>query len=358
MMTANGATIRRLTGTEAEAALPALAAILVDAVASGASVNFLAGCDEAQAASFWRGQLPGIADGSRILLVAVVDEAIIGTVVIAIAHQQNSPFRAEVGKMLVHSTMRGRGIGRQLLAAAEQTALDAGRTLLMLDTEAGSAGERLYRACGWTVLGTVPDFCLANDGSLVDSTYFYKHLVPAKGLAPRHEAASSVRGRATIRPAGPGDLPAILAIYNEAVETTTAIWNWTKVDLANRRAWFEARTSQGYPILIAEGEERRVVGYASFGDWRPFEGYLHTVEHSVYVAAGARGKGLGAALLAALVEEARRLGKHVMLGGIEAGNEASHALHRKLGFVETARMPEVGRKFDRWLELVFMQKML
>jgi phosphinothricin acetyltransferase len=357
-MNANGATIRRLTGTEAEAALPALAAILVDAVASGASVNFLAGCDEAQAASFWRGQLPGIADGSRILLVAVVGEAIIGTVVITLAHQQNSPFRAEIGKMLVLSSMRGRGIGRQLLAAAEQIALDAGRTLLMLDTEAGSAGERLYRACGWTVLGTVPDFCLANDGSLVASVYFYKHLAPAKALAPRREVVPSVLGRAAVRPARPGDLPAILAIYNEAVETTTAIWNWTKVDLANRRAWFDARTSQGYPVLVAEGGEGRALAYASFGDWRPFEGYLHTVEHSVYVAAEARGNGLGADLLTALIEEARRRGKHVMLGGIEAGNAASLALHRKLGFLETARMPEVGRKFDRWLDLVFMQKML
>ena len=149
-----------------------------------------------------------------------------------------------------------------------------------------------------------------------------------------------------------------MAIYNEAVETTTAIWNWTKVDLANRRAWFEARTSQGYPVLVAGGEGGGALAYASFGDWRPFDGYLHTVEHSVYVAAEARGRGLGAALLAALVEEARHLGKHVMLGGIEAGNEASLALHRKLGFVETARMPEVGRKFDRWLDLVFMQKML
>jgi phosphinothricin acetyltransferase len=364
-MTANGTTIRRLTGTEAEVALPALAAILIDAVASGASVNFLAGCDEAQATSFWRGQLPGIADGSRILLVAETGATIVGTVVITLAHQQNSPFRAEVGKMLVHSFERGRGIGRQLLAAAEQTALDAGRTLLMLDTEAGSAGERLYRACGWTVLGTVPDFCLANDGSLVASVYFYKHLAPAKAqldpakpLAPRPEAARSVLGRAAVRPARPGDLPTILAIYNEAVETTTAIWNWTKVDLANRRAWFDARAGQGYPVLVAEGDEGRVLAYASFGDWRPFDGYLHTVEHSVYVAADARGRGLGAVLLASLVEEARRLGKHVILGGIEAGNTASLALHRKLGFVETARMPGVGRKFDRWLDLVFMQKML
>jgi phosphinothricin acetyltransferase len=357
-MSANGATIRRLTGIEAEAALPELAAILVDAVASGASVNFLAGCDEVQASSFWRGQIPGVADGSRILLVAETGAGIVGTVVITLAHQQNSPFRAEVGKMLVHSSLRGRGIGRQLLAAAEQAALEVGRTLLMLDTEEGSAGERLYRACGWTVLGTVPDFCLACDGSLAASVYFYKHLAPARALAPHREAASSRPGPAAVRPARPDDLPAILAIYNEAVETTTAVWNWSKVDLANRRAWFEARRGQGYPVLVAEDEAGGAIAYASFGDWRPFDGYLHTVEHSIYVAPGARRRGIGAALLGALVEEARRLDKHVMLGGIEAGNEASLALHRRLGFVETARMPEVGRKFDRWLDLVFLQKRL
>jgi L-amino acid N-acyltransferase YncA len=160
-----------------------------------------------------------------------------------------------------------------------------------------------------------------------------------------------------IRPATVDDLPAILAIYNDAVTTTTAIWNWGEVDLANRRDWFDGRARQGYPILVAD-VDGTAGAYASFGDWRPFEGYVHTVEHSVYVAAHARQKGLGAALLGALIEEARHLDKHVMLGGIDVTNAASLALHRRFGFVETARMPEVGRKFGRWLDLVFMQKIL
>ena len=162
---------------------------------------------------------------------------------------------------------------------------------------------------------------------------------------------------AVIRPAARTDLPAILAIYNDAVVNSTAIWNWSPVDLANREAWFEARAAQGYPILVAD-LGTGAVAYASFGDWRPFDGYRHTVEHSVYVAGEARGIGLGLTLLDGLVEEARRLGKHVMLGGIDATNAASLALHRKAGFIETARMPQVGRKFDRWLDLVFMQRML
>ena len=162
---------------------------------------------------------------------------------------------------------------------------------------------------------------------------------------------------AIIRPAADADLPAILAIYNDAVARTTAIWNDTPADLANRRAWFFARAAQGYPVLVAE-EDALVVGYGSFGDFRPFEGYRFTVEHSVYVAEGVRRRGIASALLASLEERARAMGKHVMVAGIAADNDASLRLHARLGFVETGRMSEVGFKFGRWLDLVLMQKAL
>lgn len=158
----------------------------------------------------------------------------------------------------------------------------------------------------------------------------------------------------TIRDAEAGDLPAILAIYNDAVLTTTAIWNDAVADLASRRAWWEARTKQGYPVLVA-AEAGGVLGYASFGDFRAFDGYRFTVENSVYVASDARRRGIASALLVPLIERARALGKHVMVAGIAGDNEVSIRLHRRLGFVETARMPEVGYKFGRWLDLVFMQ---
>ena len=160
-----------------------------------------------------------------------------------------------------------------------------------------------------------------------------------------------------IRPAAEADLSAILAIYNDAVAKTTAIWNDRQVDLANRHAWFLARVAQGFPILVAE-EDALAVGYGTFGDFRPFEGYRFTVEHSVYVAEGVRRRGIASALIAALEERARALGKHVMVGGIAADNEASLRLHERLGFVETGRLPEVGFKFGRWLDLVLMQKRL
>ncbi|MBF8778995.1 N-acetyltransferase [Pseudomonas fulva] len=163
--------------------------------------------------------------------------------------------------------------------------------------------------------------------------------------------------RYQIRDALAEDVPGILAIYNDAVRNTTAIWNETPVDLANRQAWFEARAAHGYPILVAV-DDSGVLGYASFGDWRPFEGFRYSVEHSLYVRDDQRGRGLGFALMQALIERARGRGKHVMVAAIERGNAASIRLHERLGFEVTGQMPQVGVKFGRWLDLTFMQLVL
>jgi len=161
-----------------------------------------------------------------------------------------------------------------------------------------------------------------------------------------------------IRDALPADLPAIRDIYNEAALNTTAIWNEQAVDLANRQAWLSARQSQGYPVLVIVDADENVLGYASFGDWRPFDGYRYTVEHSVYVCSDQRGNGLGPRLMTALIERARTCGKHVMVAAIESGNAASIRLHERAGFVTTGQMPQVGTKFGRWLDLTFMQLVL
>lgn len=160
-----------------------------------------------------------------------------------------------------------------------------------------------------------------------------------------------------IRFANEADLPALLAIYNDAVENTLAIWNETLVDLENRREWLENRNRDGFPVLVAE-REGQVTGYASYGPFRPFEGFRHSSELSVYVANDARGGGIGRALLAKLVEEARERKVHVLVAGIEAGNAASIALHKSQGFEEGGTLKQVGRKFGRWLDLTFMQKIL
>ncbi len=161
-----------------------------------------------------------------------------------------------------------------------------------------------------------------------------------------------------IRDAAEADLPALRNIFNDAVLNTTAIWMDNVVDLANRQAWFAARAQQGYPILVTENAAGEVVGYASFGDWRPFDGFCHTVEHSVYIRADQRGKGLGPQLLTALIERAKACDKHVMVAAIESGNAASIGLHQRLGFAITGQMPQVGCKFGRWLDLTFMQLIL
>ena len=157
-----------------------------------------------------------------------------------------------------------------------------------------------------------------------------------------------------VRPATPDDLPAILAIYNDAVLNTTAIWNETPVDLDNRIAWFEGRTARNQPVLVAEWDGE-VIGYASYGDWRAFEGFRHTMEHSVYVRTDRKGRGTGLRLMEALIIAATGRGVHVLIGCIEAENAASIRLHEKLGFRPVGRFSEVGQKFGHWLDLACME---
>lgn len=159
-----------------------------------------------------------------------------------------------------------------------------------------------------------------------------------------------------IRDAGQADIPGITAIYNDAVVNTTAIWNETEVDHENRRQWLAARRQAGYPVLVAvDAGTDAVLGYASFGDWRAFDGYRHTVEHSVYVHREHRGRGIGEALMGELIGRARGLGKHVMVAGIDASNDGSIRLHEKLGFEQVGHLKQVGTKFGKWLDLAFLQ---
>jgi L-amino acid N-acyltransferase len=161
-----------------------------------------------------------------------------------------------------------------------------------------------------------------------------------------------------IRDAVPADLPAILAIYNDVVANSTAIYSVAPSTLEERRAWFDARRASGFPVLVcASGAE--VLGYSSFGEWRgAWAGYRHTVEHSVHVRADRRGAGLGQRLVEALFPLAAAKGMHVMIGAIDAANDGSIRFHKRLGFAEAGHFREVGRKFDRWLDLVFMQRFL
>lgn len=161
----------------------------------------------------------------------------------------------------------------------------------------------------------------------------------------------------SVRDATEADLPGILDIYNEAIRSTLAVFTEQETTLDERRSWFRQRTGAGYPILVAE-TAGRVLGFSTFGDFRAWPGYRHTVEHSVYVHSDARRHGLGAALVTPLLDRAEALDKHVIIAGIEAANTASIALHERIGFERIGVMREVGEKFGRWLDLLFMQKIL
>lgn len=160
-----------------------------------------------------------------------------------------------------------------------------------------------------------------------------------------------------IRDAGSDDLPAILAIYNDVIATSTAVYSDTPATLDDRMAWWCARAGQGYPVLVAT-DATGVIGFASFGDFRSWPGYRFSVEHSVHVRQDCRGKGIGTRLMMPLIERATALGKHVMIAGVDADNAASLRFHERLGFERVAHFRQVGFKFGRWLDLVFLQRYL
>ena len=160
-----------------------------------------------------------------------------------------------------------------------------------------------------------------------------------------------------IRDAREADLAAMLAIYNDAVLTTTAVYDYNPRSSEQQAAWFKAKKDQGLPVLVAE-DGGTVIGFASYGPFRPWPAYLHSVENSLYVAPEKRGLGIGSALLPALIQRAAERGLHTMIAGIDATNEASLRLHAKFGFERVAQFREVGWKFERWLDLTFLQLML
>jgi phosphinothricin acetyltransferase len=159
---------------------------------------------------------------------------------------------------------------------------------------------------------------------------------------------------AVVREAGEKDLPVILAIHNAAATDTTSLWDVDPGDLYDRVECQQSGVTDGWPVLVAEWDAT-IAGYASYGPWRHQAGYTHTVEISLFVDEQYRRRGIGGALLDKLVARARKADLHVMLAGIESSNTAAVSLHEKVGFQIVAQMPEVGWKFDRWLDLTLMQ---
>ncbi|WP_326543771.1 GNAT family N-acetyltransferase [Pseudorhodoferax sp.] len=153
-----------------------LAELLVDCVAGGASVSFMHPLSLERAAGFWQGVADGVARGERALLVAEDAAGIAGTVQLVLAQPENQPHRADLAKMLVHRRARRLGLGEALMRAAEATAKDCGKTLLVLDTADGSDAERLYRRLGWQSCGVIPGYALWPQGGPCATHYFYRSL--------------------------------------------------------------------------------------------------------------------------------------------------------------------------------------
>lgn len=161
----------------------------------------------------------------------------------------------------------------------------------------------------------------------------------------------------TIRKATEADIQPMLDIYNEIIENTTAVFQYDLHTFEMRKEWFEQKQKENFPVFVAE-ENSEVIGFSTFGQFRNWQAYKYTVENSVYVKTDQRSKGIGKLLLQPLIDAASQMNLHTIIAGIVADNEASIALHKQFGFVEVAYFKEVGYKFDKWLDLKFLQLML
>jgi len=150
------------------------------------------------------------------------------------------------------------------------------------------------------------------------------------------------------------DFEQVMAIYNEVIRNTTAVYSDAEFDAASGRIWFESKLSSGFPCVVAR-DAAGVAGFGAFGTFRAWPCYRHSVEHSVHVRADRRGQGVGRALLRELMARAATMGKHVMVAAIDTENAASIRLHESMGFSHVGHFREVGFKFGRWLDLEFLQ---
>ncbi len=170
--------------------------------------------------------------------------------------------------------------------------------------------------------------------------------------------AGGSRSEVIVRAAEAADGAAMLAIFNHAVANTTAVFQSTPRTAAEQERWFAQARELDMPVLVAALADGRVVGFAACSPFRKWPGYRYSVESSVYVAPEAQRRGVGAALLSTLIAEVRAKGVHAIIAGVDAHNVASLRLHERLGFVRVGYLREVGHKFGRWLDLIFLERIV
>ncbi|MEY4156540.1 MAG: hypothetical protein RJB64_1261 [Pseudomonadota bacterium] len=152
--------------------------------------------------------------------------------------------------------------------------------------------------------------------------------------------------------------PAILAIFNEAIVNSTALYDYQPRPLESMKAWFDTKQQGNFPVIGLEDSQGQLLAFGSYGTFRAWPAYKYTAEHSVYVHRDHRGRGLGLEVMRALIESARQRDLHALVGGIDATNTASIALHQRLGFQHVGTLPQVGFKLGRWLDLALYQLLL
>jgi len=150
----------------------------------------------------------------------------------------------------------------------------------------------------------------------------------------------------------------ILAIFNDAIINSTALYDYKPRTLEIMAAWFDGKVKGNYPVIGIENDAGDLMGFGSYGAFRAFPAYKYSVEHSVYVDARFRGKGIGKRLVQEIIAAAQRQNFHILVGGIDATNAVSIRLHESLGFVHCGTIRQAGFKFGRWLDLAFYQLIL
>jgi GNAT superfamily N-acetyltransferase len=322
-------TIRTLDAIEASARSGELADILLDCVAGGASVSFMADMNRAEALAFWGRVAEGVADGQRILLVAESAGRLLGTVQVMAAGTPNQPHRSDLAKMLVHRDGRNRGIGAALLRAAEAASLKAGWWLMVLDTVDDSAGHRLYTRGGWTRVGLIPDYALWPNGRLCATVYFYKDVRPQVPVVVAQETPDQAEVAAFL---------AASEAYSAALYPPES----------NHMLPLDALLDPSVRFFVA----RRNGVALGCGGVQLADEYAELKRF--FVSEAARGLGVGKALLNATEATTRTAGVPVLRLETGVYSAAALALYRKSGFRPCEAFPPYAPDPMS----VFMQKIL
>lgn len=282
--------------------------------------------------------------------VAGLDGTVVGFVVVSVVDDC-----AHVEELAVVPSAGRRGIGGRLLDVVAGWASGEGLAGVTLTTFRDVPWNRpYYEGRGYRVLAEEELTPAMRRKVLEEEERF--GLPREIRVVMRREVAA----RVTVRDAVADDLPAITSLFNALIPTTTVAWRDHLADDQEMTTWLSDQQESGNPVLVAD-DGSGVVGYTTWSWFRGgprFPGYGHTRELTIHVDRTAHGRGVGRALIEALVERARTDGVRVLVAGVDADNQGSIAFHRSLGFEEVARMPEVGRKFDRWLDLVLMQRII